>query len=32
MIAADNCVIIPRSQSVTARRLFAMHEALSAVT
>lgn len=32
MIAADNCTIIQHSQSVTARWLFAMHEALSAVT
>lgn len=32
VIAADNCRIIQRSQSVTARWLVAMHEALSAVT
>lgn len=32
VMAADNCRIIQRSQSVTARWLVAMHEALSAVT
>lgn len=31
-IAADNCTIIQHSRSLAARWLFAMHEALSAVT
>lgn len=31
-IATDNCTIIQRSRSLAARWLFAMHEALSAVT
>lgn len=31
-IAADNCAIMRRSRSLAARWLFAMHEALSAVT